>query len=320
MTISGFTFARNSQKYYFPVRESILSILPIVDEFVVALGGSDADDRTREEIDSINSPKIRIIETKWDTTTFPNNIVYAQQTDLAKSECKGDWLFYLQNDEVVHEQDHKRIVSACENYLDDQEIEGLLFEYLHFWGDYDHYHQAHNWYPREIRIIRNDPAIHSWKDAQSFRRFSSFGGTYYDYQKKKDSAKLAVARIHARIFHYGWVRPPKIMTGKARMGNPTLAQKDRLGKRKPIPDVFDYGPLDRLAIYGETHPEVMKERIGKLSWQDQLQYSGKRNTNRPLYKHERFKYRFLSWLEYKFLGGRQIGGFKNYKIVDGFLG
>ena len=315
MIISGFTFARNSHKYYFPIKESILSILPLVDEFIVALGDCDPDDETRSEIESIGSDKIRIIDTTWDIEQYPNNIVYAQQTDLAKQACKGDWLFYLQNDEVVHEDDHDRIKEACYRYLHDAEIEGLLFEYLHFWGDYHHHHQAHNWYPREIRIIRNDPQIHSWKDAQSFRRFSQFDQSFHDYQKKERSEKLKVARIYARIFHYGWVRPPAVMTEKARMGNPTLAQKDYEGERKDIPDQFDYGPLDRLAEYRDSHPKVMKQRITELDWQDQLQYSGKRRNDRPLYKHERSKYRFLSWLEYTFLGGRQIGGFKNYRII-----
>ena len=315
MTISGFTFARNSQKYYFPIKESIQSILPIVDEFIVALGDCQSDDRTREEIESIGSPKIRMIDTKWNLEDFPKNTVYAQQTDISKADCKGDWLFYLQNDEVIHEKEHEGIISACQKYLADEHIEGLLFEYLHFWGDYDHYHKAHNWYPREIRIMKNDPAIHSWKDAQSFRRFSEFNCSYSDYQKRKHSVKLKVARINATVFHYGWVRPPVIMTIKARTGNPTLAQIDLKGVRKPIPDVFDYGPLDRLAVYQGTHPSVMKERMGQFTWGDQLQYSGKRNPIRPLYKHERLKYRLLSWLEYTFLGGRQIGGFRNYRIM-----
>lgn len=314
MTISGFTFARNSQKYYFPIKESIQSILPIVDEFVVALGDCDSDDRTREEIESIGSTKIRIIDTQWDVNTFPHNTVYAQQTDIAKGVCKGDWLFYLQNDEVVHQADHKLIVAACNRFEEDSKIEGLLFEYKHFWGDYDHYHQAHNWYPREIRVIRNNPEIHAWKDAQSFRRFSEFECSPLDYLKKKHSSKLNVARINVTIYHYGWVRPPEIMTNKARVGNPSLAQKNTKGLRPPLPDQFDYGPLNRLAIFEGTHPQVMSARISQFDWKNQLQYTGKRKNNRPLYKHERLRYSMLSWLEYTFLGGRQIGGFKNYRI------
>jgi hypothetical protein len=35
---------RNATKYYFPIKESILSILPIVDEFIIALGKGDKGD------------------------------------------------------------------------------------------------------------------------------------------------------------------------------------------------------------------------------------------------------------------------------------
>src|SRR5690606_9465568 len=96
MTISGFTFVRNASNLYYPVRPSIESILPIVDEFVIALGDCDPDDRTREEIEAINSPKIRIIDTVWDLKKYPHGTEYAHQTDVAKAACKGDWLFYLQ--------------------------------------------------------------------------------------------------------------------------------------------------------------------------------------------------------------------------------
>jgi hypothetical protein len=50
MKISGFTMVRNAEKLYFPIKESILSVLPVVDEFIVALG--DGDDNTRGLIES----------------------------------------------------------------------------------------------------------------------------------------------------------------------------------------------------------------------------------------------------------------------------
>ena len=64
MFISGFSMVRNAVKLYYPVKESIESILPIVDEFVIALGNCDDDDQTLEEIKKINSNKIKIIHTK----------------------------------------------------------------------------------------------------------------------------------------------------------------------------------------------------------------------------------------------------------------
>src|ERR1700727_3107375 len=101
MTISGFTMVRNATKLYYPIKQAITSILPIVDEFVVALGEGDPDDKTLDEIRSINSDKIRIIHTVWDLDKYPRGMEHAHQTDIAKAAGKGDWLFYLQGDEVT---------------------------------------------------------------------------------------------------------------------------------------------------------------------------------------------------------------------------
>ena len=159
MKISGFTMVKNADKLYYPIKQSILSILPIVDEFVVALGDCDTDDKTQSIIESIGSSKVKIVHTIWDTKKFPNGMENAHQTDIAKNHCTGDWLFYLQADEVVHEQYLSEIKKRCEELVDDKEVEGLLFSYKHFWGDYNHYVDSHGWYPHEIRIIKNDKDI-----------------------------------------------------------------------------------------------------------------------------------------------------------------
>ncbi len=65
MNISGFPMVRNGAEYYYPFKESILTKLPIVDESAVAPGDSDPDDKTREEIESIDSEKIRIYNRIW---------------------------------------------------------------------------------------------------------------------------------------------------------------------------------------------------------------------------------------------------------------
>jgi hypothetical protein len=179
MKISGFTMVRNATKLYYPIKESIESILPICDEFVVALGKGDADDYTQQAIESIQSPKVRIVHTEWDLQKYTGGTVYAQQTDIAKSHCTGDWLFYIQSDEVLHERYLPVVKARCAELLNDSTIEGLLFDYKHFWGDYHHHIVSHAWYPREIRIVRNLPDIHSWRDAQSFRKIPGFDGVNY---------------------------------------------------------------------------------------------------------------------------------------------
>ena len=159
--------------------------------------------------------------------------------------------------------------------------------------------------------MRNDPEIHSWQSAQSFRRIPNFDGVRY--RQREGTYKLRVARVDARIFHYGWVRPPKLMKTKIRhipTNHTGAAKAEELYRSLPVE--FDYGPLDRLARFTQTHPAVMRDWIAQFHWADRLQYSGKINSNRQLHKHETFKYRFISFLERWCNGGREIGGFKNY--------
>jgi hypothetical protein len=312
MTISGFTMVRNATKYYYPIRQAISSILPLVDEFVVALGDCDTDDRTLEEIRSIGSDKIRIIHTVWDLDKYPRGMEHAHQTDIARQACTGDWLFYVQSDEVVHEEDLPRIRRRCEELLHDTSVEGLLFKYRHFWGDYDHYITSHAWYANEIRIIRNDRDIHSWESAQSFRRIPGFDGVHY--REKKGTFKLKVARVDAHINHYGWVRPPQYMQKKRKAFEIIHRGREWAEERfrREEQEEFDFGNLSQLSVFQDTHPAVMQERIRLFNWADQLER--RRHKKPALHKHEQLKYRLLTFIEQNFLGGRQLFSFKNYRL------
>ncbi len=284
MRISGFSFARNAVKLYYPIREAIFSILPIVDEFVLAWAEGDADDTTREVVESIGDRRIRIVEGAWQEETLGAR-AYSQLTNLALEQCTGDWCFYIQADEVVHEDDLPIIKARCEKLLADRRVEGLLFDYLHFFADYDHYQTSHGWYQKEIRIIRNGLGIRSVRDAQSFRY--------------ADERRIAVASAGGRIFHYGWVRPPQLMR---------LKDKEFLAHRKgreaveamhrAAPRDMDFGPLGRLPVYKGTHPAVMRGRIEQMDWSDRLRLVDPPGTKRwDRQKDERLKYRILSALE-----------------------
>ena len=132
MKVSGFSFIRNAIKLDYPIVEAITSILPICDEFVIAVGKSEDD--TLALIQSINSPKIKIIETIWDEALREGGRVLASETDKAFSHISpdSDWAFYIQGDEVVHEDYLPLIKKLMEKWKDDLNVEGLLFNYKHF--------------------------------------------------------------------------------------------------------------------------------------------------------------------------------------------
>ena len=314
MRISGFTMAKNVAKLYYPIKESIESLLPLVDEYIVALGDCDEDDFTREEIEKIGSDKIKIIDTVWDLEKYPNGMENAHQTDIAKSHCTGDWLFYLQADEVIHEKYLPVVKKRLEQLNDDKEVDGLLFRYVHFFGDYWHYLNQHGIYPKEIRVIRNDPEIHSFQSAQSFRRIPDFDGV--SYRKKEGTHKLNVVAVDAYIYHYGWTRPPNQMQAKRRSLHTIHKGEKRVNEMfAQAPEVFDYGPIGRLPKFKGTHPKSMEKRIAGFNWKDSLDYGKKFNANRDKHKHETFKARMLTVIEQNLLGGRQLFGYSNWHLL-----
>ena len=162
MKVSGFTFLRDAQKLGYPFVESIRSILSIVDEFVVALGPS--DDGTEEMLRDIGEPKIRIIPTYWNERIRNDytikGFVYGQQKSIALFNCTGDWAFYLEGDEIVHENDLRKIQLAMERHLNDEEVEALVFDYIHFYGNANTCAWSPRWYRIESRILRN--TIPAW--------------------------------------------------------------------------------------------------------------------------------------------------------------
>lgn len=308
---------KNAHKLYYPMRQSVESILPLVDEFVVVLGDSDEDDITRSEIEAIGSEKIRIVDTVWDIEKYPRGMEHAHQTDLAMQHCTGDWLFYLQSDEVVHEKDLENIRKRCEQLLSDKEVEGLLFRYLHFWGDYEHIQDGHCWCRKEIRIVRNHPEIHSWESALSFRKIPEFDGL--NYRQQAGTYKLKVAEVDAEIFHYGWVRPPAVMQNKIKAFNLNHRGRKRVEEQESAHHFdrgFDYGNLSKVTRYNGSHPAVMNSWLARFNWGDQLRFSGPaRSLNPVISKHDKPKYRLLSWLEKSLPGERRLGEFRNYLLL-----
>ncbi|MCD4780624.1 MAG: glycosyltransferase [Candidatus Omnitrophica bacterium] len=252
MKVSGFTIVRNAQKYHYPVVASITSILDICDEFVVNIG--DSQDGTKALVQSIKSDKIRIIEHRWDMSLKEK--VLSEQTNVALEACQGDWAFYLQSDEVVHEKDLGPLARMMEENLHHPDVDALRFRWLHFYGSYYRYRIDEGWYQKQDRIIRNNRSIESYGDAFGFRC--------------KNRQPLRRLKTPAYIYHYGWVHSPDIMTRRRcnaeQVGFTTLQEQERTTD-------FDYGELKRFPAYFGTHPKVMQENIHAhaISQQDRRQ-------------------------------------------------
>ncbi len=248
MKISGFTIIRNGIIYAYPFKEAILSILPLCDELVINVGKS--DDETLDIVRAIKDDRIRVIESNWDMT-LEGGRVLSVETNRAMAECSGDWLFYIQSDEILHEKYYDIVREEMSKNFHKEKVEGLRFRYKHFYGSYDYVQDNYrNWYIKEVRIVRKHNNIVSWGDAMDFRH--------------RDGSKINAKDIDAEIYHYGWVRPPERLI-KKRRDFELLYNKGETAE-KNISQYENYDDMGNLKRFTDSHPAVMEKRISESDW------------------------------------------------------
>lgn len=290
MKVTGFIIIRNAIKYDYPVREAISSILPLCDEVIVTVG--DSDDGTAELIASIDPAKIKIYHSVWDKSLMAGGKVLADETDKSYAQISGDtdWCIYIQADEVIHEKYYPAILNAMRKYKDDKRVEGLLFRYKHFYGSYDYVGDTRKWYSHEVRIIRKDAGIQSYRDAQGFR---------------KNGKKLNVKEIDASIYHYGWVKHPEYQAQKLKGFERLYHSEEELTRvSKKTTDNFNYSEIDSLTKFTGTHPAVMQHRIQQKNWRFEHDIS-KKNFS--------LKGKILHWIEKT--TGKRLFDYRNYRKI-----
>jgi len=239
MKVSAFTFIKNGQILGYPFVESIKSILPIVDEFVINVGESDDD--TLALVESISSSKIRIIQSKWNQSMQDRGYVYGQQKMISQFNCTGDWAFYIEGDEIYHEDDLSKIKSIMKDNLEDSSVEALVFDFYHFYGNANTYLDSPGWYRSEARIIKT-----------SCRSYAPDGLFWLVLDNNKKGRYPRAKRTGISCFHYGWVRSEDQMNLKSQQ-----VQRYWGNSHSNI----DYSQIDS-SIFKEfkgTHPKVIQD-------------------------------------------------------------
>lgn len=292
MKVTGFSFIKNAVKFDFPIQEALLSILPLCNEVIVAVG--DCTDGTRELVQAIHPTKIKIIDTVWNPNLNRDGIVLADETNKALQAAfatDSDWLIYIQGDEVLHENGYTALQLAMQQYKDDKRVDGLLLHYHHFYGSYDYIATSSHWYKNEIRIIKNNNTIYSYKDAQGFR--------------KGNNEKLKVKPVNAYMHHYGWVKEPKTMMDKRKEGV-KFWEGEKYTEEYDKTDLgdYDFAQIDSLALYKGKHPTVMQQRIQHVNWKFNYDLSFNNTTLKDQFKNLLFK-----------LTGKRFFEYQNYKII-----
>ena len=293
MQISGFTFIKNAITLGHPIRESIQSIAPFCDEVIINVGhdqqAAPQDDGTYQYLrDVFTEKKYRFIRSWWDPSLRKDGLILSQQTNLALEQCRGKYCQYIQGDEAVHEEDFIHIQEGIKSLEKSPGINGLIFHYLHFYGSARTIKCGRTTYRREVRLIRNNQNIRSYKDAQGFR-----------YQ---DGTKFLAKQIPARIFHYGWARAESVMAKK-------IVAIDKLfhGDQKRDNQNYQYRREWGLKPFLQAHPQVMG------SW-----IQANKNDEDFLNKGLHFRWKDLRLMAsdtIENLTGWRMGEFKNFKEV-----
>ncbi|MEP7265373.1 MAG: glycosyltransferase family 2 protein, partial [Bacteroidota bacterium] len=255
--------------------------------FIINAGNS--DDNTNELLQSLNDPKIEIIHNVWDDSLREGGHVLALETDKAFQHIPDeyDWAIYIQADEVLHEDYHNNIRKAMLQYQDDNRVEGLLLKYIHFYGTYDYVADSRKWYRNEIRVVKNDKKVNSYKDAQGFR---------------KEGRKLNVKPVDAYVFHYGWVKDPVHQKAKEKDFHKLWHNDEWVEKNIKEEDLFDYSKIDSIKRFTGKHPSVMLNRVKNKNWVVHLDPAKKRMSmkNILLQKIESLTgYRFFEYKNYR---------------------
>jgi hypothetical protein len=288
--ISGFTIVRNGVKLDYPIVPAIRSILDICDELVVNVGKSDDD--TRDLVASIGDPRVRILDTVWDTSR--HSLVLSFETQRAMDACRGSWGVYIQADEVLHERGAADLKQAMAEWDADPRVEGLLVRYRHFWGNFDTLATARRYYRREVRCVRLGAGrdIRSFRDAQGFR---------VGPEERPIRARLTAAEM----FHYGWARPLKAI-GEKYEASKTLFpwSRDRAAAAQGRPTL---GWMPLLRRFSGTHPRAVQEWI-----------TARAHEPMPALGPRRFRLGFVryylsDWIER--LTGTRVFEFRNYVEV-----
>ena len=285
MKVSAFTFIKNGQVLGYPFLQSIKSVLPIVDEFVINVGESEDD--TLALVESISSAKIRIIYSKWNDSMQDRGFVYGQQKMIAQYNCTGDWAFYVEGDEVYHENELEKIRESMKVNLNDQNVEALVFDFVHFYGNSNSYINSPGWYRSEARIIRN-----------SIRSYAPDGLFWLVLDSNKVGRYPKARHTGAICYHYGWVRSEEQMNLKSKK------VKKYWGENY---EKIDYSQMDQSIIeeFKGTHPEIIKNWLPKESG------IFKTNANYKLTKKQK-KHRLMIKLENFF--GVELSK-KHYKLI-----
>ena len=241
--VSGVSIVRNATILDYPVEVALQSILPLVDELHVNVGLSEDD--TLDRVRSLGDPRIRVHSTDWGDSSGRRLRDLSDETNRVLERCRHDWALYIQADEVLHEEDLPAVRQSLHRAAGREEVEGLAFDYLHFYGSPDWVWTGRASYRAEVRMIRRSSGVQSFSDAQGFRVRGRLP---------------RVLRSGGRVFHYGYVKSEQALSAKLRLG------KEWWGEDPDRATEWEFELPPGLEPFRGTHPAVAGPWIKTRNW------------------------------------------------------
>ena len=255
MRISGVTLGYRAVANGYPVAECVRCLLSFCDEVVANVGNS--DDGTVEKLKALGDPRVTLVGDPWDLSLREKGLLLSRETNRAMERCRGDWVVYLQADEVLHEDDIAGLRKSLDENMSRPRVDGVSFRYLHFYGS-PAYVQDNplRWYTRAVRAVKTGRQIVSVGDALKFRRME--GGR---------ARRVREVRSPFRVFHYGWARPPGVMLEKQKHLDRFWHDDRSLEERYAgMTAERIYSDTSHLVPFGGTHPVFMREAVAAANW------------------------------------------------------
>lgn len=180
--ISGLTIVRNAISNGYLIAEVLDTLVAISDEVIVCDGFS--TDGTFEYLSTRGD--IKLYQDVWNLQSNDGH-EFANITNKGMSRCTGDYIFYLQADELIHEDQYENL----RKLILSNEYNSISCKFHHIRYSFDHSlvegYELHPSATRASRVVRN-------KDIYSSTDGFNFDGSIHPQYNS-----------NINIYHYGYI-------------------------------------------------------------------------------------------------------------------
>lgn len=257
-TISGYTTTYNAMDY--PFEACIKSMLGFANEVVVVDGGS--TDGTWEKLEAMAQAdsRIQLYQHEFDWSEPGMDGI---QKARARAMCLSDFLWQMDADEIVHENDYEKIRLMTKRFPKDVDI--LHLPVVELWGDEKHATgRRHCW---KWRMTRANLDITHGINADA-RVTNQETGKTYAKKGMSDGCEFVNAMTNKMMPHTGFYNDQVEL---ARVHNPERYAEGVNGVFQHIPSVWHTSWMDIPRKVQQLQPGGVWDKMWSLLYNEKAQ-------------------------------------------------